>query len=486
MTQPHPLHALPLQPRFTTLSPRFYTPTAPTPMPGAEVVALNQPLAQALGLDLAATPDLADYLLGNRIPQGSQPVASVYSGHQFGVNVPQLGDGRALLIAEFAAPDGEIWEWQLKGAGPTPYSRRGDGRAVLRSSIREYLASEALHHLGIPTTRALALAASPQRVWRETAETAAVVSRLAPSFVRFGHFEYYFYQGEPERIRELADWVIRHHYPACQAAEQPYLALLQAVISRTATLIAHWQAVGFCHGVMNSDNMSILGLTLDYGPYGFLDGFDAGHICNHSDDSGRYAYNQQPQIGLWNLHCLAQALLPLIEREDLLAALSDYQPQFEAAFAELLQRKLGFSQWLDEDWTLVTDLFELMQATHTDWTIFWRTLSHWPVQQNSAELRDLFLARTQFDDWLERYAARLQDGVDAASRSAQMLATNPKYILRNHLAELAIQAAQRGDYREVQQLELCLRQPFAEQPEFAAYAALPPSWASELSVSCSS
>ncbi|WP_348945386.1 protein adenylyltransferase SelO [Chitinibacter sp. FCG-7] len=478
------LAQLPLSPRFSLLHSRFWIETLPTPMPAPHTVALNHALAEELGLVFG--DDAADFLLGNRLPQDSQPLASVYSGHQFGVNVPQLGDGRALLIAEFCGLDGAHWEMQLKGAGPTPFSRRGDGRAVLRSSIREYLASEALHHLGIPTTRALAIAGSPQAVWRETRETAAVVTRLAPTFVRFGHFEYFFYQGEPERVRELADWVIAHHYPQCRDASNPYLAMLEQVISRTTTLIAHWQAVGFCHGVMNTDNMSILGLTLDYGPYGFLDGFDAGHICNHSDENGRYAYNQQPQIGLWNLHCLAQSLLPLIEKDALLAALSKYQELFEVAFSEQLRAKLGFAEWIEDDWTLVTDLFELMQTTHTDWTIFWRTLSHWVLQRNDGELSDFFADRMAFLQWLQRYKQRTVDDVTDEERSKKMLTTNPKYILRNYLVEIAIQRAQAGDFSEIERLQQCLTHPFDEQPEHENYAKLPPNWASELSVSCSS
>ncbi|QLG87976.1 YdiU family protein [Chitinibacter bivalviorum] len=481
------LAQLPITPRFTRLHSRFWTPTPSTPMPAPHIVALNTALAEQLGIDVENDDELAHYLVGNRLPQDSAPSASVYSGHQFGVNVPQLGDGRALLIAEFTDPNGTHWEMQLKGAGPTPYSRRGDGRAVLRSSIREYLASEALHHLGIPSNRALAIGGSPQTVWRETRETAAVVTRLAPTFVRFGHFEYYFYQGEPERITELADWVITHHYPACQQQTNPYLALLNAVIERTATLIAQWQAVGFCHGVMNTDNMSILGLTIDYGPFGFLDGFDAGHICNHSDDAGRYAYNQQPQIGLWNLHCLAQALLPLVAKDDLLAALGQYQSQFETAFAEQLRGKLGFTRWQEDDWTLVTDLFELMQAAHTDWTIFWRTLSHWVARQNTDELRDLLLDRPAFDQWLARYSERIcDDGLSPQQRSQSMLACNPKYILRNHLAQIAIDQAEKGDFSEVDRLFACLCRPFDEQSEYDHYAKLPPSWVKELSVSCSS
>lgn len=475
----HTLAHLPLQPRFGALPARFYSKQMPTLLADPVLVAWNADLAAALGLhpDPAQQPHLAEILAGNRLPKNSQPLASVYSGHQFGVNVPQLGDGRAILIGEYADPAGKVHEFQLKGAGRTPYSRMGDGRAVLRSSIREYLCSEAMHGLGIPTTRALGLAGSPEIVWRETPETAAVVLRVAPSFVRFGHFEYW--QGEHEAVRELADWVIAHFYPECREAAEPYAALLQAIAARTAATIARWQAVGFCHGVMNSDNMSILGLTIDYGPFGFLDGFDAGHICNHSDPHGRYAYNQQPEIGLWNLQCLAQALLPLAPQEALIAALQSYQPEFEQQFSTQMQHKLGLHTWQDADWGLLGDLFELMQAENTDWTLFWRRLA-------DGNARDLFINRAAFDGWDAAYQARLQHS-DPASRRITMNRHNPAYVLRNHLAENAISRARdQQDYSEITRLQRCLADPFTERAEFADYAALPPDWAKEISVSCSS
>lgn len=481
----HTFPALPLARRFAALPPRYYTATPSTPLPEPHLVAFNAALADTLGLasDAAAQQALTEFLAGNSALSGYPQLASVYSGHQFGVCAGQLGDGRALLVAEIDTPAG-IRELQLKGAGRTPYSRMGDGRAVLRSSIREYLASEAMHALGIPTTRALALVASPQTVWRETRETAAVVTRVAPSFLRFGHFEHFYYRGELDAVAELADFAIGHFFPECADAEQPYLALLGSVVARTAELIARWQAVGFCHGVMNSDNMSLLGLTLDYGPYGFLDGFDAHHICNHSDESGRYAYDQQPAIALWNLHCFAQTLLKLISKDEALDALRRFQPLFEDAFAEQLRGKLGLIAWQEDDWTLFTDLLELMQAAHTDWTIFWRRLAR---QHEDATLRDLFLDRHAFDGWLERYRARLaDDGRTHGERIRAMDAVNPRIVLRNHLAETAIRAAEAGDYSELHRLAAALACPFDDVAAYDDYATLPPDWASQLSVSCSS
>lgn len=472
-----------LTPRFGRLPGHFYSRIQPTPLPEPHLIAWNSALAGEMGLaaDAAAHPNLAAYLCGNLLPAGSEPLASVYSGHQFGVNAGQLGDGRAILIGEYQTANGHFWEMQLKGAGPTPYSRRADGRAVLRSSIREYLCSEAMHGLGIPTTRALGIAGSPQGVWREELETAAVVLRTAPSFVRFGHFEHY--ARDKESLQDLADWVIQHHYPECASAEKPYLALLEQVIERTAQTIAQWQATGFCHGVMNSDNMSILGLTLDYGPFGFMDGFNAGHICNHSDDTGRYAYRQQPQCGLWNLHYLAQAMLPLVDKDDALQALQQYQSHFETCFADLLRQKLGFQTWQDSDWNLVTHLFQLMHESRCDWTWFWRKLS-----VMDKKLRDQFQNRGAFDAWLADYQIRLGSEIhDPARRMAAMNQVNPKYILRNHLAEIAIRKAQdEGDFSEIRYLQTCLMHPFDEQSEFEHYAALPPEWAAQIGVSCSS
>ncbi len=319
---------LPFLHRFADLGPTFSTEVEGTPMVAPKVAIWNQPLADVLGLhaEFADAASTAGILSGNRKPRSTRSVATVYSGHQFGVWAGQLGDGRALLVGELGNH-----EIQLKGAGRTPYSRGADGRAVLRSSIREYLCSEAMYGLGIPTTRALALVVSPEPVWRETLETAAVVTRVAPSFLRFGHFEHFFHGNQHDALKQLADHAVDAHFPELRDAANPYQAMLDEVVTRTARLIAQWQTVGFCHGVMNTDNMSLLGLTIDYGPFGFLDGFDAGHICNHSDHSGRYSYANQPEIGLFNLHCLAQALLPLLDREEAIAALKRYQAIFEEA-----------------------------------------------------------------------------------------------------------------------------------------------------------
>ncbi len=488
----HTLADFPQSTRFGKLPPAFYTRLRPTPLPDPVLVAWNAELAQALGLyaDPQSHPHLTDILAGNHLPRDANPLASVYSGHQFGTYVPQLGDGRAILIGECKAPDGVIYELQLKGAGRTPYSRMGDGRAVMRSTIREYLCSEAMHGLGIPTTRALGLAGSPHPVMRETIETAAVILRVAPTFVRFGHFEYFARTHDHASLNTLADWVIDHFYPQCRDDSQPYVALLLQVTQKTAELIARWQSVGFCHGVLNSDNMSILGLTLDYGPFGFMDGFNAAHICNHSDHTGRYAWHQQPEIGLWNLHCLAQALLSLADKEALTDVLRQYQPYFEKAFAEQLRQKLGFHTWQDEDWDLTSRLLELMQRSATDWTLFWRALSTFDADSNpgNQSLRNFFIDREEFDAWSNDYRARLaQENNQQVERAPRMNLVNPVYVLRNHLAEIAIrQAVQKQDFSEIEQLRRCLAEPFDEREEFAHYASSPPDWANELSVSCSS
>ncbi|MFZ2390068.1 MAG: YdiU family protein, partial [Polaromonas sp.] len=328
---------------FAQLGPDFYTELQPRPLPSPYWVGRNRALARELGLEdqwLESAGALAAWTGNERLP-GSRPLASVYSGHQFGGWAGQLGDGRAILLGEIETPRG-VQEVQLKGAGSTPYSRMGDGRAVLRSSIREFLCSEAMHGLGIPSTRALCVTGSDAEVRREEIETAAVVTRTAPSFIRFGHFEHFSYSNRHLQLKTLADYVIDQFYPACREASRPYAALLQAVSERTAHLMAAWQATGFCHGVMNTDNMSILGLTIDYGPFQFLDAFDPGHICNHSDNQGRYAYNKQPNIAYWNLFCLGQALLPLIEnQEDALAALESYKTIFPEALQARMRAKLG-------------------------------------------------------------------------------------------------------------------------------------------------
>lgn len=477
----------PLTPRFVLLGSDFVSRVTASPLPSPHLVAWNQTLADELGLAAAAA--YCDVLAGNQALEDYPSFAALYAGHQFGVFVPQLGDGRAITIAEIDSPQG-VRELQLKGSGMTPYSRHADGRAVLRSTIREYLCSEAMHGLGIPTTRALAIVGSPEAVYRETVESAAVLTRVAESHIRFGSFEVFFYRNQYQQLRTLADYVIDHFYPQCRASDNPYQALLEAVIARTAALMAQWQLVGFCHGVMNTDNMSILGLTLDYGPFGFLDAYDPAHICNRSDHQGRYAYNQQPDIGHWNLYCLAQALIPLLDKDAAVAALESYPQQFGHHAAAGFAAKLGLTSWNEGDGALLQRLLDLMAAGGTDWTRFWRALASFDsaTAAHNEVLRNEIVDRAAFDAWAVDYAARLQaeHSIDA-ERAERMRRTNPKYVLRNHLAETAIRLARDdSDFSEITRLQRCLAHPFDEQPEFEAYAALPPDWAAHLSVSCSS
>ncbi|MFZ3128048.1 MAG: YdiU family protein [Rhodoferax sp.] len=502
MNTPSPGHDLP-QPgwhwsnSFAELGPDFYSPLAPQPLPQPYLVGHSTAAAGLIGLTPATlqSPAWQDILVGNRIPVGGQPLASVYSGHQFGVWAGQLGDGRAILLGELAPQPGQpgvAQELQLKGSGLTPFSRMGDGRAVLRSSIREFVCSEAMHALGVPTTRALCIMGSDHPVYREQPETAAVVARMAPSFIRFGHFEHFCHTGQHAQLRQLADYVIDRFYPACRTDSRfggnAYAALLQAVTGRTAHLMAQWQAVGFCHGVMNTDNMSILGLTIDYGPFQFLDAYDPGHICNHSDNQGRYAFHKQPGVAYWNLFCLGQALLPLIgEQEQALAALETYKTLYPQAFAERMAAKLGFARPQDGQQTLVDDVLRLMATDRVDYTIFWRRLSHWARQAvlTDTSVRDLFLDTAGIDRWLLQFSEHIAQHTSQFSADL-MLKTNPKFVLRNHLGELAIQAARAKDFSVVAQLLTVLERPFDEHPAFEAFADFPPDWAGSIAISCSS
>jgi uncharacterized protein YdiU (UPF0061 family) len=474
--------------RFARLGPDFHTRLPAQPLPQPYWVGRSVAVARELGLEPAwlDSPELLEALSGNLTLAGTRPLASVYSGHQFGVWAGQLGDGRALLLGETDAG----LEVQLKGAGRTPYSRMGDGRAVLRSSIREFLCSEAMHALGIPTTRALCVTGSDEAVRREEIETAAVVTRVAPSFIRFGHFEHFSYNGQHEQLRQLADFVIDQFYPDCRKAKQfagnPYAALLEAVSERTAALLAQWQAVGFCHGVMNTDNMSILGLTIDYGPFQFLDAFDPGHICNHSDTQGRYAFIRQPNIAYWNLFCLGQALLPLIGQEELaLAALESYKAVFPSELEARMRAKLGLRQAEPDDRALIEDILKLLAQDRVDYTIFWRRLSHFVADGSVDPVRDLVRDRSSIDGWLQRYSGRLARE-DRAAAGRLMLRTNPKFVLRNHLGQQAIELAKRKDFSGVEDLLALLERPFDEHPAFESYAGFPPDWASSIEISCSS
>lgn len=481
---------------FAALPETFYTRLASRGLTNPRLLHANADAAALIGLDASvlSTPEFLDVFSGKLPLPGGDTLAAVYSGHQFGVWAGQLGDGRAHLLGEVQGPDG-AWELQLKGSGMTPYSRMGDGRAVLRSSVREYLASEAMYGLGVPTTRALALVASDDPVMRETVETAAVVTRMSPSFVRFGSFEHWSSRRQPDELKTLADYVIDRFYPDCRetaAGESPsdtlpYVNLLRVVTRRTALLMADWQAVGFCHGVMNTDNMSILGLTLDYGPYGFMDGFRLGHVCNHSDSEGRYSWNRQPSVALWNLYRLGGSLHMLVQdAEALRAVLDEFEAIFTRAFHDKMAAKLGLTAWVPDDEPLLDDLLKLMDANQADFTLTWRRLAD-ALQGRRNAFEDLFIDRPAAAAWLDRLLARhAQDGRPVLETVSAMNGVNPLYVLRNHLAEEAIKAAKMGDASEIDTLMRLLRNPYVEQEGFERYAGLPPDWASAIEVSCSS
>ena len=475
------------------------TDLAAQPFPDPHWVATSADCAALLGwpADWATRADWRsiDVLTGRATWAGLRPMATVYSGHQFGVWAGQLGDGRALLLGEWQAqPDAPSFELQLKGAGRTPYSRMGDGRAVLRSSIREFLCSEAMHALGVPTTRALAVAGSALPVRRETMETGAVVTRVAPSFLRFGHFEHFAHSGQHDALRRLVDFTIATQFPQLQDGRDgldPLHAWLGEVVHRTAAMVAHWQAVGFAHGVMNTDNMSILGLTIDYGPFGFLDGFDPGHVCNHSDSGGRYAFARQPNVAWWNLHALGHALKPLCADPDatLAPVLDTFGELFTEAYSDHMRAKLGLVLAEDGDKALLDDLLALMADERVDHTIAWRALSAFDRASGAtpSAWRDHFIDRAAADAWGGRYLRRLESEPRSdAERRAAMDGVNPKIVLRNHLAQHAIEQAVAGDFGEVRALHEALRRPYDEQPGAARYAALPPDWARGIEVSCSS
>ncbi|TCQ70781.1 hypothetical protein EC841_10992 [Raoultella ornithinolytica] len=467
--------------------PDFYTALSPTPLSNARPIWHNAQLAQTLGVPEALfQPSTgAGVWGGEALLPGMSPLAQVYSGHQFGSWAGQLGDGRGILLGEQQLPDGRRMDWHLKGAGLTPYSRMGDGRAVLRSTIREGLASEAMHALGIPTTRALSIVTSDTPVYRETVEQGAMLMRIAESHVRFGHFEHFYYRREAEKVQQLADYVIRHHWPELDGEADKYIAWFRDVVTRTATLIASWQTVGFAHGVMNTDNMSILGLTMDYGPYGFLDDFKPDFICNHSDYQGRYSFENQPAVGLWNLQRLAQSLSPFISADALNAALDGYQHALLSAYGRRMRDKLGLFTQQQGDNDLLDGLFALMMREGSDYTRTFRMLSASEQLSAASPLRDEFIDRAAFDRWFDGYRARLRDEqIDDVQRQQHMRAVNPALVLRNWLAQRAIEQAEQGNTGELERLHEALAQPFIDRED--DYVSRPPDWGKGLEVSCSS
>ncbi|PHZ85050.1 protein adenylyltransferase SelO [Paremcibacter congregatus] len=468
--------------QFAALGEKFYAAIPARPLPNPRMVATNPNGAALLDLDPddLQSKDALQFFSGAKMIDGADPLAMVYAGHQFGGYSPRLGDGRGLLLGQVRNQKNELWDIHLKGAGPSPFCRGADGRAVLRSSIREYLASEALHHLGIPTSRALCLIHSDEPVQRERLETAAGVIRLSETHVRFGSFEYFSYTNQHDELQALCDYTRRIHYPEVVDVDH----MLQEIAGRTAEMIAAWQAFGFAHGVMNTDNMSILGQTFDYGPYGFMEAFDPHYICNHSDDGGRYAFDQQPNVGLWNCLALAHALKPLLADESSIEQMREhYQIRFFKRYNRLMADKLGLQTIAEGDELLVHDLFDLMAENQVDYTLFFRQLSD-RTDQPLPVLKD---NAPQFTAWFAAYDARLaQDSQTPEARRSAMRAINPKYILRNYLAQTAIEKAEQGDYSEIARLHSLLQFPFDDQIEWDHYASEPPDWGRHLDISCSS
>lgn len=496
-----------------------YSHVQPTPVKAPRLLAHAPAVAELLDLPPAAVHDPAftQMLAGNQLADGMQPYASCYGGHQFGQWAGQLGDGRAINLGEVINRQGQRLALQLKGAGPTPYSRNADGLAVLRSSLREFLCSEAMHHLGVPTTRALSLISTGESVVRDMfyngnpkPEPGAIVCRVAPSFTRFGHFQLPAARDDLDTLRRLVDYTIRTDFPHLGApSKDVYSAWFAEVCERTADMIVHWQRVGFVHGVMNTDNMSILGLTIDYGPYGWLENYDPNWTPNTTDaGERRYRYANQPPIAYWNLGQLANALYPLLKTaKPLQAGMDRYTQRFVAGWQAMMVAKLGLSGFdASTDDALVTDLLSLLALVETDMTLFFRLLAELPLTAPLAEVSTLlrhFDAAyyvpqqltpaycTQLQDWLQRYQLRVQqDGTTDAQRREQMHRVNPLYVLRNYLAQLAIDKAEQGDYSYLADLQQVLTNPYTEQPGKAAFAEKRPDWARERAgcsmLSCSS
>jgi uncharacterized protein YdiU (UPF0061 family) len=465
---------------YARLPERFYARLAPIKVAAPRLIRVNAPLARELGIDpdWLASPDGVAALAGNRVPEGADPLAMAYAGHQFGHFVPQLGDGRAILLGEVRARDGRRYDIHLKGSGRTPFSRNGDGRAALGPVLREYIVSEAMHALAIPTTRTLAAVATGENILREEGPLhGAVLARVARSHVRVGTFEFFAALGDTEGVRVLADYIIARLYPEAAAAANPALALLESVIARTAELIARWQCVGFIHGVMNTDNTSIAGETIDYGPCAFMDAYHPATVFSSIDYHGRYAYDQQPRIAWWNLTRFAETLLPLLgEGEEAVAAaknaLDAYPALFEAAHAKGLRAKFGFAAAGDDDLQVIQELFGLMAQARADFTLTFRHLCD-SAEGNDAPLRTQFEDQATLGAWLGKWRQRLalEEIASVTERAAFMRAANPAYIPRNHRVEAAIAAAQeRGDFAPFEELLKVTATAYEDQPQFTRYA----------------
>ena len=481
---------------YARLPERFYARLAPTPVAAPQLVKVNVELARSLGLDPNAltSTEGVDILAGNRVAEGSEPIALAYAGHQFGYFVPQLGDGRAILLGEVMGRDGVRYDIQLKGSGPTPFSRRGDGRAVLGPVLREYIVSEAMAALGVPTTRSLAAVTTGERVLRETILPGAIFTRVAASHLRVGTFQFFAARGDTEGLRTLANYAIARHYPQTAHAENPFRALLDAVISRQAHLVAQWMLIGFIHGVMNTDNTSISGETIDYGPCAFMEAYDPATVFSAIDENGRYAYANQPRIALWNLTRLAEAMLPLLEQESASLktgspstgesriqeeavasaneALAVFDPQFQAARIAGLRRKLGLYTERDEDLALAEDLLERMAAHGADFTLTFRRLCDAAAgAEGDIGVRELFVVPPAYDEWAARWRKRLaEESISPDARVAAMRKANPAFIPRNHLVEEALNAAMLNqNFHPFEQLLDAVSRPYDDRPDLSRY-----------------
>lgn len=451
----------------------FFHKVSPTPLKKPFLISANEELADLLHIDKDElySDEFVDFVNGKTIASGSEPFAMCYAGHQFGYFVPRLGDGRAINLGEI---DG--YHLQLKGSGITRYSRQGDGRAVLRSSIREYLMSEAMHALGIPSTRALAIIGSDENIARERWEKGAIVLRVSSSWIRFGTFEYFYYKKEFAKLEQLADYVLNQSFSEFAGKEDAYILMFEEIVKKTAHLMSHWQSIGFSHGVMNTDNMSIAGLTIDYGPYSFLDDYDFDFICNHTDTEGRYSFGNQPNIGYWNLSMLLRALSPIINYEKGEKILQKYPTFFAQKFHTLMCEKLGLDNGKDYS-KLIQWLFNIMQNDAVDYTLFFRTLNDYHTSRD--EICRLFISDKRINEWLDEYDKEF-------TCKQTMRKSNPKYVLKNYMLQEAIEKADNGDFSLVNALLKIAQNPFDEHKDFARYAKATPHQSKALKLSCSS
>lgn len=476
---------------YRRLPPEFYHEVSPAPFETPRLVSFNPDAAALIDLDPEAVfdPEFPEYFSGRKPIPGSEPIAMYYTGHQFGVYNPDIGDGRAILLGEVRNSRGEKWDLHLKGAGRTRYSRVFDGRAVLRSAIREYLCSEAMHGLGIPTTRALCIIGSTEKAERETAEPAAMMLRMAETHVRFGSFEAFHYSGRGDYVKILADYVIGQNFPHLAGESDKYGLFLAEVTDRTARLMALWQACGFAHGVMNTDNMSVTGLTIDYGPFGFLETYDPEYVPNHSDHFGRYSFENQPGIASWNLRKFAQALESLVPHGQAAEIVSGFGAGYGRHYLDMMRKKLGLGAGMPGDGELVKKLLEILREGEADYTNFFRALGTFSSDLGtSAEIMSMFKDGAAFYRWSDSYAKRLEsEGSIDVERRQKMDSENPVYILRNYLAEKAIRKAEdEGDYTEIERIRSLLNGPFKEKPGYEEYSKPAPPSAKNLVISCSS